>query len=74
MACTFFECIKILTDDEKNRLCQQFEKYIVKNGDCHLWQGRLDACGYGEIRLTHKFESAPGCICYVPARCLPDVS
>ena len=29
-------------------LCNQFEKFIVKNGDCHFWQGRLDACGYGE--------------------------
>ena len=54
MACRFFECIKILTDDEKKRLCKQFDKYIVKNGDCHLWQGRLDACGYGEIRLMFR--------------------
>ena len=26
----------------------------MKNGDCHLWQGRLDACGYGEIRLMFR--------------------
>ena len=54
MACRFFECIKILTDDEKQRLCKQFDKYIVKNGDCHLWQDHLDACGYGEIRLMFR--------------------
>ena len=54
MACGFFECIKILTDDEKKRLCNQFEKYKVKNGDGHLLQGRVGACGYGEIRLIFR--------------------
>ena len=38
----------------KKRGCANNLINIVKNGDCHLWQGRLDACGYGEIRLMFR--------------------
>ena len=54
MAHSFFENISNLTQDERNRLCKQFEKYIHKIGDCHVWQGRMDAHGYGEIRLQFR--------------------
>ena len=54
MAFRFVECINTLIDDEKKRLCNHFEKYIVKNGDGRLLHGRLDACGYGEIRLIFR--------------------
>ena len=53
LACRLFECIKILTD-EKESCANNLKKCIVKNCDCHLWQGRLDACGYGEIRLMFR--------------------
>ena len=54
MAHTFFINIKSLSEDERNRLSKQFNKYIVKIGDCHLWQGRLDKIGYGQIRLMFR--------------------
>ena len=54
MASNFFENIHNLSDNERKRLSQQFEKYIHKIGDCHVWQGRLDVNGYGEIRIQFR--------------------
>ena len=54
MASSFFENIHTLVTMKDRRLSQQFEKYIHKIGDCHVWQGRLDVNGYGEIRIQFR--------------------
>lgn len=54
MAYRFFENISNLTENEKNRLSNQFNKYILKSSDCHLWHGRTDRYGYGQIRIVFR--------------------
>lgn len=60
MAKAFFTNIQNLTENEDYRLSKQFEKHIVVTDTCHIWQGRTDTYGYGEVRI--QFRGARVCL------------
>lgn len=60
MATTFFKNVLDLSEAEKYRLSKHFDRYIIATSDCHTWQGRTDAYGYGEIRF--KFRGVRLCL------------
>lgn len=54
MAKAFYQNIQNLTENENYRLSRQFQKHISITDTCHIWQGRSDIYGYGEVRIMFR--------------------
>lgn len=54
-----FEIILGQVKKDKERFIARLERNIRREGDCIIWRGRKDTCGYGHINFRHHGKHHP---------------